>query len=447
MTNQQAPEAPSYEHQRAIMVGERNASLDAYSRVVYLTQTESRIYEAAFTNGWNRLAALVEAQQPAPSAAGPCVICGSDDPFTGTCGSSDQRALCKQPAPSAAAGAGQEPPGIHALMCVISSLRDTAHFSDEEGEVTDDLRTLRDWALAQAAAPQPSPTPQADSAPAEAVQRIVHLRTDRERRVYVAGPMTGLPEYNFPLFNATAARLRSEGWHVENPAEHGHVEGAGWADYLRWDISRIATCGAIYLLPGWSKSKGATLEVHIASVLGLQVLLADGAESPTAQPAPAATPTAASLAWNALRDLTGPLGEDGVKIMGHIRTYAQRQYEAGLAEGRAAPAATPQADSQPAPEPADIIAGALQTSRGHAMELMQQAVDADRAARAAPQPATADAVDAERWRELASMVEEIHGGDDVMTIELSSDARPAPHLKSLLEFKFDYLAAQREVKP
>ncbi|AFU45853.1 hypothetical protein C380_10760 [Acidovorax sp. KKS102] len=197
--------------------------------------------------------------------------------------------------------------------------------------------------------PQPSPTPQADSAPAEAVQRIVHLRTDRERRVYVAGPMTGLPEYNFPLFNATAARLRSEGWHVENPAEHGHVEGAGWADYLRWDISRIATCGAIYLLPGWSKSKGATLEVHIASVLGLQVLLADGAESPTAQPAPAATPTAASLAWNALRDLTGPLGEDGVKIMGHIRTYAQRQYEAGLAEGRAAPAATPQADSQPAP--------------------------------------------------------------------------------------------------
>ncbi|WP_243021723.1 DUF4406 domain-containing protein [Simplicispira sedimenti] len=137
-------------------------------------------------------------------------------------------------------------------------------------------------------APQPSPTPQADSAPAEAVQRIVHLRADRERRVYVAGPMTGLPEYNFPLFNATAARLRSEGWHVENPAEHGHVDGAGWSDYLRWDISRIATCGAIYLLPGWSKSKGATLEVHIAGVLGLQVLLADGAEAPQAdsQPAP-----------------------------------------------------------------------------------------------------------------------------------------------------------------
>lgn len=52
-------------------------------------------------------------------------------------------------------------------------------------------------------------------------------------------------------------------------------------------------------------------------------------------PTPAATPSAASLAWTALRDLTDPLGEDGVKIMGHVRIYAQRQYEAGLTEGRA----------------------------------------------------------------------------------------------------------------
>jgi len=52
--------------------------------------------------------------------------------------------------------AGQEPPPIHALMCVISSLRDTAHFSDEEGEVTEDLRKLRDWIVERAAATQPA---------------------------------------------------------------------------------------------------------------------------------------------------------------------------------------------------------------------------------------------------------------------------------------------------
>ena len=66
-------------------------------------------------------------------------------------------AQAQQAAPKAAPG---EPPGIQALMCVISSLhslRDTAHFSDEEGELTNDLCTLRDWAYAQTAAFQPSP--------------------------------------------------------------------------------------------------------------------------------------------------------------------------------------------------------------------------------------------------------------------------------------------------
>lgn len=134
----------------------------------------------------------------------------------------------------------------------------------------------------------PPPAAAQEPLPAEAVERIVHLRANREKRVYIAGPMTGLPEFNFPAFNRAAARLRHDGWHVENPAEHGHVEGAGWADYLRWDISRIATCGAIYLLPGWSKSKGAILEVHIAQVLDLRVIPASGAEQPPS-PQPAVT--------------------------------------------------------------------------------------------------------------------------------------------------------------
>ena len=171
----------------------------------------------------------------------------------------------------------------------------------------------------------PPPAPQPDSAPAEAVQRIVHLRADRERRVYVAGPMTGLPEYNFPLFNATAARLRSEGWHVENPAEHGHVDGAGWSDYLRWDISRIATCGAIYLLPGWSKSKGATLEVHIAGVLGLQVLLADGAEAPQADS------VTAPVGCN---NIPGMAEKAPAKLKSHIDHVAHKDAAPEIVQGR-----------------------------------------------------------------------------------------------------------------
>ena len=57
-----------------------------------------------------------------------------------------------------------------------------------------------------------------------------------------------------------------------------------------------------------------------------------------APPAMDASPSAASTAWSALRDLTDPLGEAGTKIMGHVRIYAQRQYEAGRTSHGQAPA-------------------------------------------------------------------------------------------------------------
>ena len=63
------------------------------------------------------------------------------------------------PPTAQALGCGAEPPGIQALMCVISSLRDIAHFSDEEGgELMSALCALRNWAYAQTAAFQPPPT-------------------------------------------------------------------------------------------------------------------------------------------------------------------------------------------------------------------------------------------------------------------------------------------------
>jgi len=121
--------------------------------------------------------------------------------------------------------------------------------------------------------------------------RAVSLNADRAMRVYIAGPMTGLPEFNFPAFNAMAAVLRADGWHVENPAEHGHVDGAEWADYLRYDISRLSTCSAMMLLPGWSSSRGARLEVSIAKELGHELLFAVGAE-PLTDPQPQGEPVA-----------------------------------------------------------------------------------------------------------------------------------------------------------
>jgi hypothetical protein len=95
-----------------------------------------------------------------------------------------------------------------------------------------------------------------------------------KKRLYVAGPMSGLPHLNFPAFHAAAAHLRTYGYTVVNPAEINPDHSMSWEDCMRKDIAELVTCSAIYLLPGWHNSKGATLEHHIAERLGLHIIFA-----------------------------------------------------------------------------------------------------------------------------------------------------------------------------
>jgi len=83
-------------------------------------------------------------------------------------------------------------------------------------------------------------------------------------KIYVAGPMTGIEELNFPAFNAETARLRALGHEVINPAEVNPDPKADWTDCMVMDIRELLTCEAIVLLPGWEKSKGARIEHAIA---------------------------------------------------------------------------------------------------------------------------------------------------------------------------------------
>jgi len=89
--------------------------------------------------------------------------------------------------------------------------------------------------------------------------------------LYLAGPMSNLPALNFPAFHAAAAELRALGHHVVNPAEINTDQSADWLTCMRADIKQLVDCEAICLLPGWEKSRGATLEHQIAVGLGLQV--------------------------------------------------------------------------------------------------------------------------------------------------------------------------------
>lgn len=95
-----------------------------------------------------------------------------------------------------------------------------------------------------------------------------------KKTIYVSGPMSGLPDLNFPAFHAAAAELRALGHTVVNPAEK-QSEGdpaMTWADYMRQDLAMMMDCDTIYMLPGWQQSKGATLEHHVAVQLGFSVV-------------------------------------------------------------------------------------------------------------------------------------------------------------------------------
>ena len=91
------------------------------------------------------------------------------------------------------------------------------------------------------------------------------------KRIYIAGPMTGLPELNYPAFHAAAAKLRALGHHVENPAENPKPVCGTWHGYMRMSLRQIADCDCLYMLPGWRASRGARIEHGLALDLDLEV--------------------------------------------------------------------------------------------------------------------------------------------------------------------------------
>jgi hypothetical protein len=111
----------------------------------------------------------------------------------------------------------------------------------------------------------------------EAAARARRLARQEQHmpRVYLSGPMTGLPDLNFPAFHAEADRLRGLGYEVVNPAEINPDAAMPWNECMRADIKALCDCDVIALLPGWGASTGAHLELHIAHRIGLQVKTVD----------------------------------------------------------------------------------------------------------------------------------------------------------------------------
>lgn len=103
-----------------------------------------------------------------------------------------------------------------------------------------------------------------------------------KKRIYVAGPMTGIKDYNQQAFRNITDLLRSEGWEVISPVEMGEEIGLTpealetSPDLLKWlineELAAVDICDAIMLLRGWTTSKGARLELSRAIAGNLEII-------------------------------------------------------------------------------------------------------------------------------------------------------------------------------
>lgn len=92
-----------------------------------------------------------------------------------------------------------------------------------------------------------------------------------ELKWYIAGPMSGMIEFNHPAFHKMERYLRSIGVsEILNPAKIGDGDTSKpYNYYMREALKLVADCDAMVFLDGWFHSKGACLEYNCAHVLGL----------------------------------------------------------------------------------------------------------------------------------------------------------------------------------
>ncbi|MDR1553342.1 MAG: DUF4406 domain-containing protein [Prevotellaceae bacterium] len=93
------------------------------------------------------------------------------------------------------------------------------------------------------------------------------------KKCYISGAITGLPPGEVQAKFAAAERILTEqGYEVISPLKNGLPCHCPYEQYMAVDIVLLIGCEAVYFLPDWSLSKGATLEKNIAELTGKTII-------------------------------------------------------------------------------------------------------------------------------------------------------------------------------
>jgi nucleoside 2-deoxyribosyltransferase len=96
-------------------------------------------------------------------------------------------------------------------------------------------------------------------------------------RYYLAGPMTGLPDFNYPAFEQAFVRLSGMGYQVASP----HYDFRDWteeqraaeppATFIKAGMLLLLSCDAVVVLSGWQHSRGTMLELQVATACKMPI--------------------------------------------------------------------------------------------------------------------------------------------------------------------------------
>jgi hypothetical protein len=111
--------------------------------------------------------------------------------------------------------------------------------------------------------------------------------TDLPQPVYIAGPMTGLPRFNYPAFAEAEELIAECGVSVFNPTKlvntadeydeimasvdgtYNFSNGKTWSDFIIPSVKVIIDrVGSLVFLKDWQTSRGARLEAVVAHLCG-----------------------------------------------------------------------------------------------------------------------------------------------------------------------------------
>lgn len=90
-------------------------------------------------------------------------------------------------------------------------------------------------------------------------------------RIYIAGPMTGIEDHNYPAFREAARELKSAGYTVCDPSRHEVDDPSDWHQWMRAGLEALSGCDGLATLEGWKGSLGASIEVAMAKWMNIGV--------------------------------------------------------------------------------------------------------------------------------------------------------------------------------